>query len=234
MGIFRIITTLWHQRSNSAYISFLRKKGVDIGEHVLFRDRRTTMIDLSRPALVSIGNNVDINRYFQILTHDWGCFVIRGKYNDFINSEGKVVIGNNVYFGTNVIILKGVTIGDNSIIGAGSIVNRSIPANSVATGNPCRVVCSLDEYYEKRKQRGLAEAVEYVQAYRKRFRRDPLPQEMTEEFIYFVNKDNVDEYERMGVPIKRQLQSAYDTWLAKHQSQFKSMEEFLGYVDSQS
>ena len=234
MGFFRIITTLWHQRSNSAYISFLRKKGVEVGEHVLFRDRRTTMIDLTRPALVSIGDNVDINRHFQILTHDWGCFVIRGKYNDFVNSSGRVIIGNNVYFGTDVIILKGVTIGDNCIIGAGSVVSRSIPANSVATGNPCRVVCSLDEYYEKRKERGLAEAVEYVQAYRKRFGRDPHPQEMTEEFIYFVNKENAEKYEEIGVPVKRQLQSAYDTWLMSHQSKFKSVADFMAYVDEQS
>ena len=234
MGFFRIITTLWHQRSNSAYISFLRKKGVEVGEHVLFRDRRTTMIDLTRPALVSIGDNVDINRHFQILTHDWGCFVIRSKYNDFVNSSGRVIIGNNVYFGTDVIILKGVTIGDNCIIGAGSVVSRSIPANSVATGNPCRVVCSLDEYYEKRKERGLAEAVEYVQAYRKRFGRDPHPQEMTEEFIYFVNKENAEKYEEIGVPVKRQLQSAYDTWLMSHQSKFKSVADFMAYVDEQS
>ena len=134
----------------------------------------------------------------------------------------------------NVIILKGVTIGDNCIIGAGSVVSRSIPANSVATGNPCRVVCSLDEYYEKRKERGLAEAVEYVQAYRKRFGRDPHPQEMTEEFIYFVNKENAEKYEEIGVPVKRQLQSAYDTWLMSHQSKFKSVADFMAYVDEQS
>ena len=130
-------------------------------------------------------------------------------------------------------ILKGVTIGDNCIIGAGSIVNRSIPANSVATGNPCRVVCTLDEYYTKRKQRALAEAVEYVQAIRKRFGRDPLPLEMKEEFIYFVNKNNVEKYEKEGVPVKRQLQSSYNIWLDNHQSPFNSVDEFLNYIDSQ-
>ena len=227
-----MIKTIWHERSNAAYISYLRNKGIEIGENVLFRDRKTTMIDCTRPALVSIGNNVDINKHFQILTHDWGCYVIRGKYHDFVNSSGGVVIGNNVYFGTNVIILKGVTIGDNCIIGAGSIVNRSIPANSVATGNPCRVVCTIDEYYERRKQRGLAEAVEYVQAIRRRYGRDPFPYEMTEEFIYFVNKENVDEYEQMGVPVKAQLSFAYNDWIESHKSMFKNMDEFLAYVDS--
>lgn len=51
----------------------------------------------------------------------------------------------------NCTVLKGVTIGDNCIIGIGSIVTKDIPANSVAIGNPAKVVCSLDEYFEKRK-----------------------------------------------------------------------------------
>lgn len=51
----------------------------------------------------------------------------------------------------NCTVLKGVTIGDNCIIGIGSIVTKDIPANSVAIGNPAKVVCSLDEYFEKEK-----------------------------------------------------------------------------------
>lgn len=51
-----------------------------------------------------------------------------------------VVIGNNVWLGENVIVLPGVTLGDNCIIGAGSVVTKSIPANSIAVGNPCLVV----------------------------------------------------------------------------------------------
>lgn len=234
MGLLGMIKNIWYGRSNAAFIKYLRSKGVEIGENVLFRDRLTTRIDLTRPALIKIGNNVDINFHFQILTHDWGCYVMRGKYHDFINSSGEVEIGNNIYFGTNVIILKGVTIGDNCIIGAGSIVNRNIPANSVATGNPCRVVCSLDEYYERRKQRGLREAVEYVKAYRTRFGRNPLPNEMTEEFIYFVNKANIDKYKSLGIPVNLQLGNTYETWISNHISRFNDFKEFLAYVDSQS
>lgn len=232
MGLLGVIGKIWNGRTNASYIKWLRKKGIEIGENVLFRDRMTTLIDCSRPALVKIGDNVDINRHFQILTHDWGCYVFRNKYHDFVNSEGGVTIGNNIYFGTNVIILKGVTIGDNCIIGAGSIVNRSIPANSVATGNPCRVVCSIDDYYEKRKQKSLAEAVEYVNAIRKRYGRNPYPQEMTEEFIFFVDKENVMKYEAIGVPVKKQLDKAYEEWIESHSPKFKSFEEFLSYVDN--
>lgn len=56
-----------------------------------------------------------------------------------------VVIGNNVWLGSRVMVLKGVTIGDNSVVGAMSVVTKSIPANCVAAGNPARVIRRLDE-----------------------------------------------------------------------------------------
>lgn len=117
MGVFNQIKMIWHKRSSSAYIKYLRKKGIHIGEHCIIRAPRTARIDVSRPSLVTIGNNVDMNMNFQILTHDWASLVFRTKYNDFVNSSGHVTIGNNIYFGTNVVVLKGVTIGDNCVIG---------------------------------------------------------------------------------------------------------------------
>ncbi|MGI5895149.1 MAG: sugar O-acetyltransferase [Candidatus Merdivicinus sp.] len=54
-------------------------------------------------------------------------------------------IGNNVWICTGAIVLPGVTIGDNSIIGAGSVVTKDIPPNSLAVGNPCKVIRSLEE-----------------------------------------------------------------------------------------
>lgn len=223
---------IWFRRSSKAYIDLLRSFGVEIGEGCIFRGPHTARIDLSRPALISIGNNVDINMNFQLLTHDWSCFVFRLNYHDFINSSGRVSIGSNIYIGTNVIVLKGVTIGDNCIIGAGSIVTHDIPANSVAMGAPCRVVCSLHKYYQKRKSKGLEEAVEYVKAFQKRFGRNPLPSELREEFIYFVDASNADQYEREGVPLHFQLSEAYDDWMSTHKAQFPSYESFIEYVNN--
>lgn len=57
-----------------------------------------------------------------------------------------VHIGRNCWLGAGVIVLPGVTIGDNSVIGAGSIVTKDIPANVVAVGNPCRVLREISEY----------------------------------------------------------------------------------------
>lgn len=184
---------------------------------------------MTRPSLISIGNSVDMNRYFQILTHDWSSSVFRNYYHDFVNSSGKVTIGNNIYFGTNVTVLKGVTIGDNCIIGAYSLVTHDIPANSVAAGVPCRVICSLDDYYKKRKNKGIEEAKEYVKCFRTRFGRNPLASEMKEEFVYFVDRHNIDNYSM--IPIKEQLGGGFDNWLQKHKAPFKSLEDFLNSID---
>lgn len=54
-----------------------------------------------------------------------------------------ITVGNNVWIGGNTIVLPGVKIGDNCVIGAGSVVTKDIPANSLAVGNPCRVIRTI-------------------------------------------------------------------------------------------
>ena len=56
-----------------------------------------------------------------------------------------ITVGNDVWFGGGCTVLPGVTIGDGCVIGAGSVVTRDIPANTVAAGNPCRVLRSISE-----------------------------------------------------------------------------------------
>lgn len=67
-----------------------------------------------------------------------------------------VYIGRNVWIGAGAILIPGVRIGDNTVIGAGSVVTKDIPANVVAVGNPCRVLREINErdkqyYYKDRK-----------------------------------------------------------------------------------
>lgn len=64
---------------------------------------------------------------------------------------GKVVIGNNVYIGNNALIMPGVSIGDNVLVAAGSVVCHSVPSNVVVGGNPARIVSTIEQY----KQRNL-------------------------------------------------------------------------------
>lgn len=63
---------------------------------------------------------------------------------------GCIEIGDNVFIGSNKTILYDVKIGSNVIIGAGSLVNKDIPDNSVAVGNPCKVIGKFDEFAKKR------------------------------------------------------------------------------------
>lgn len=91
---------------NSWFIQHLRSKGIKIGQDCTFRHRNTIRIDISRPSLITIGDNVDFNMNFQILTHDYATSVFIGKYCDFINSSGRVIIGNNIFLAQTVSFSK--------------------------------------------------------------------------------------------------------------------------------
>lgn len=212
-------------RSSSSFIKYMRYKGILIGEGCVIPAPKTVSIDFTRPSLITIGNNVRINKDMTIMTHDYASVVFLNKYNEFVNSSGKITIGNNVYFGRHVTVLKGVTIGDNCIIGFGSLVMKDIPANSVAAGSPARVICSLDEYFEKRKKKGLQEAFEYAQSIVKSFGRKPIPADFFEEFPYFVDGTNIHSYP--SIPVESQLGRALDVWQKNHVATFKSFDEFL-------
>ena len=206
---------------------FLQRKGVKVGKNIrVFGKLSTIDIDVTRPSLVVIGNDVCLNRNFKLFTHDYVTAIFIAKYKDFINSSGKVIIGNNVSFGSDCTVLKGVTIGDNSFIAAGSIVASNIPANSIAGGIPAKVICTIDQYYEKRKKQSLSEAFEYAKSIVECYNRRPIPEDFKEEFHFFVDKTNVDQFIHR-IPIKKQLGPSFNYWLEHHNAQFKSFEDFL-------
>ena len=98
----------WVRRKSNRYIRWLKKQGVVLGDNVEIKKPQTVSIDTTRPSLVTIGSNVRINKGFSLLTHDFAAFVIRNCYNEFISSSGSVKIGDNVYFGWDCMVLKGV------------------------------------------------------------------------------------------------------------------------------
>ena len=71
---------------------------------------------------------------------------------DYINS---IVARNNVYIGTNAIIMPGVVIGDNSVIACGVVVTHNVPANSVVGGGPAKVIESLSEYADRARKKAI-------------------------------------------------------------------------------
>ena len=105
----------------------------------------------SEPYLISIGDNTTVSFDVAFVTHDAATRVLRnlpGRNKETV-IYGPIKIGKNCFIGCRSVILPNVTIGDNVIIGAGSIVNRDIPSNMVAVGTPCKVLCTLEEYEKK-------------------------------------------------------------------------------------
>ncbi len=118
--------------------------GVSIGENCII----STKSFGSEPFLISLGNNVHITKGVQFVNHDGGVHVFRHKIKEF-DVFGKITIGDNTYIGNNAIILPGVSIGKDCVIGANSVVTKSIPDQCVVAGNPARFISSTDEYYQK-------------------------------------------------------------------------------------
>ncbi|WP_294466517.1 sugar O-acetyltransferase [uncultured Anaerofustis sp.] len=126
-------------------------------------------VDILPPFICDYGKNISIDKH-SFINHNCTILaeanVVIGKYvriapNVSIYTVGhaenplkrkagysyakKVIIEDNVWIGGNVIILPGVTIGENSIIGAGSVINKSIPQNVIAAGNPCKIIKEIEE-----------------------------------------------------------------------------------------
>lgn len=125
-------------------IKRLKKKGLVVGDD--FKCMSGVIIDPSHCWHIKIGNNVTLAPRVHILAHDASTKVFL-NYTRIAN----VTIGDNVFIGAGSIVLPGVTIGNNVVIGAGSIVSKDIPPNSLAVGNPARVVKTLDAYLEEQR-----------------------------------------------------------------------------------
>lgn len=126
-------------------LSFAKKIGVKVGKNC----RIYTRFFGSEPFLISIGDNVTVTAGVRFITHDGsGCLVKDKNLNRFY-SYAPIEIGNNIFIGVNSIILPGVRIGDNSIIAAGTVVNKSIPPGSIVGGNPVKFITTFEKFSNK-------------------------------------------------------------------------------------
>ncbi len=117
------------------------------------------ILDPSHCWLLEIGDNVMIAPRVHILCHDASTKIFFGY-----TKIARVKICDNVFIGAESVILPGVTVGNNVVIGAGSIVTKDVPDNVVVAGNPARVICSIDDYLEKEKNR-MAQSPVYGEEY---------------------------------------------------------------------
>lgn len=215
------------KRSSAKYIHYLRSKGIKIGKGTIIMHPRTVTIDFSRPTLLSIGENVRLNKDITIQTHDYASQVFVNRDCEFLPSSAPIRIGNNVYFGQQCTVLKGVTIGDNCIIGFGSIVTKDIPANSVATGRPAKVVCSLDDYLQKRMKASVEESIKYAISIIESGR-EPIVEDFFDDYPCFVDGENYQDY---NYPYNRVFNAEqFETWKKKHNKTFNGFEDFMRVV----
>jgi probable biosynthetic protein (TIGR04098 family) len=125
--ITKIRNNAYHYLAILKRLVLINVYGMQIGENT--RISRTARLDKTNPKGVIIGKNTSISFEVSVLTHDFvnNCFE-------------ETRIGDNCFIGGRAIILPGVTIGNNCIIGAGSVVMSDIPSNTIAAGNPARLV----------------------------------------------------------------------------------------------
>lgn len=122
---------------------------VHIGQHVgIFEN---TLINPNSP--VTIGDEVGIGTEVMIWTHGAWLDVTQGFPSDF----GPVSIGNNVWLPARTIMLPNTSVGDNCVIGIGSIITKPIPSNAMAAGTPCRVI--RENYYPRTLDNNALEAL---------------------------------------------------------------------------
>lgn len=128
---------------------YARFIGVKFGKNCLIATKNWS----SEPYLIEIGDNVQVTHNVSIHTHG-GSHVARKMIPNF-DMFGKVIIKDGAYIGAYSQIMPGVTIGEGSLVAAGSIVTKSVPAGVVVAGNPAIYICSIEEYIERNKKYNL-------------------------------------------------------------------------------
>jgi maltose O-acetyltransferase len=131
--------------NSNFYTEYLRRQGVKIGKDsvVLY----PSYVDGRLPYLLEIGDKVIISLYVTILTHD-----ATTAYAGDLVKVGRITIKDHSFIGANSTILCNVTIGPDSIVGAGSVVSRDVPPGTIYAGNPARFVCNVNDFIEKHRE----------------------------------------------------------------------------------
>jgi len=124
----------------------LRSLGMVIGKDVWLPS--STWIDGDHCYLISIGDHCGFGEECHILAHD-------AQMDEFLDAArvGRVIIHPSCHIGARTVILPGVEIGPRTIVGANSVVSKSLPPETVCAGSPAKVICSLEEYLQKHRQR---------------------------------------------------------------------------------
>lgn len=149
---------LYYKKKFTSCEDYGRLLGVQIGIDCLISTRNFS----SEPYLIEIGNYCRIAKGVSFYTH--GGLWSQRKKVEGLDYFGKIKIGNYTYVGEDSKIMPGVTIGNDVIVGAGSIVTKSIPDGVVAAGNPARIVGETNNFVQKIKKISLnSKELNYVE-----------------------------------------------------------------------
>jgi carbonic anhydrase/acetyltransferase-like protein (isoleucine patch superfamily) len=178
-----------HRMKSDDFVERLREKGVDVGEGTHFFGPSKTEVDTQRPWMLHIGAYCKITSGVVILCHDYSRSVLRRVYGEVIGEAKETWIGDNVFIGMNSVVLMGSHIGDNVVVGAGCVVSGDVPSNTVVAGVPARVICTLDDYYKKRKVKSPVEGRKWARCFVKKYGRKPTEAEMGPFWWDFMPRD---------------------------------------------
>jgi maltose O-acetyltransferase len=137
-----LLKLLGKRKPNVSYLDVLKSRGLKVGDDFFMAPG--CVLDPAHCFHISIGNNVALGPEVYILAHD----SIMHRFIGYGN-VANVKIGDDVTISTRAVILPGVTIGNRVMIGAGAVVTKDIPENSIAVGNPAKVIGTFDAYIEK-------------------------------------------------------------------------------------
>ena len=209
------------------FTKILQLEGICVGNHTMFFSPKSQCIDRQRPWMLKIGDYCKITAGCTILTHDYSRSVSRMYCGDIIGEGGITTIGNNVFIGMHSIILMGTKIGDNVIVGAGSVVSGNIPSNVVVAGNPAKIIMTLDEHISRRKSKQLKSAFDYFNSFVDYMHREPTIREMGPFFTLFLERSR-DAIRREGVNVNPNGDNSEDliTHFLDSAPVFSSYDEF--------
>ncbi|KUJ51525.1 capsule biosynthesis protein CapG [Chryseobacterium sp. JAH] len=148
--LYRLILklhNLYHYMIQKIYLKVCIAKGLKVGKNVRFVEVPEFGTE---PFLIEIGDDTTFSNNIRFVNHDGGQNALHffEKYKD-VRTFGRIKIGKQCLIGADSIIMPGVEIQDNCVLGAGSILTTSMPKGSVYAGVPAKFICTLEEYGDK-------------------------------------------------------------------------------------